>query len=127
MNADGSQLEVFASGIRNTVGFDWHPVTGELWFTDNGRDNMGDDFPDCELNVVPTGARGPSGVGVQSAPNLGCRCKLTLVLASEGRLTKRPCLLDRSARQPACSLATRTVIRRDEGHLRSERWASAYH
>ena len=62
MNADGSQLEVFASGIRNTVGFDWHPVTGELWFTDNGRDNMGDDFPDCELNVASTGARGPSGV-----------------------------------------------------------------
>ena len=40
---DGSGLEVFARGIRNTVGFDWHPVTKELWFTDNGADWMGDD------------------------------------------------------------------------------------
>lgn len=42
--------EVFAHGVRNTVGFDWHPVTGELWFTDNGRDMLGDDTPDCEFN-----------------------------------------------------------------------------
>ncbi|GMQ24262.1 PQQ-dependent sugar dehydrogenase [Algoriphagus sp. oki45] len=46
----GSKPEVFAHGVRNTVGFDWHPVTKELWFTDNGRDMMGDDIPDCELN-----------------------------------------------------------------------------
>jgi glucose/arabinose dehydrogenase len=39
-----------AHGVRNSVGFDWHPETGELWFTDNGRDMMGDDVPDCELN-----------------------------------------------------------------------------
>jgi len=38
---DGSGAEVFASGVRNTVGFDWHPVTKALWFTDNGRDMMG--------------------------------------------------------------------------------------
>ena len=38
MNADGSGHEVFARGVRNTVGFTWHPVTKELWFTDNGRD-----------------------------------------------------------------------------------------
>ncbi len=44
--------EVFAHGVRNTVGFDWHPVTGEMWFTDNGRDMLGDDTPDCELNRV---------------------------------------------------------------------------
>jgi glucose/arabinose dehydrogenase len=50
MNADGSQLETYARGIRNSVGFDWHPVTGELWFTDNGRDMLGDDTPACELN-----------------------------------------------------------------------------
>jgi len=50
MNADGSGLETFARGIRNTVGFDWHPVTGDLWFTDNGRDMLGDDIPACELN-----------------------------------------------------------------------------
>jgi glucose/arabinose dehydrogenase len=44
---------VFASGIRNSVGFDWHPVTKELWFTDNGRDYMGDSIPPDELNRVP--------------------------------------------------------------------------
>lgn len=44
--------EIFAHGVRNTVGFDWHPTTGEMWFTDNGRDMLGDDTPDCELNRV---------------------------------------------------------------------------
>jgi len=50
MDPDGSNLEVFAKGIRNTVGFDWHPQSKELWFTDNGRDNLGDDLPPDELN-----------------------------------------------------------------------------
>jgi glucose/arabinose dehydrogenase len=53
MNPDGSGLEVFARGIRNTVGFDWHPGTRELWFTDNGRDMLGDDRPPDELNYAP--------------------------------------------------------------------------
>jgi glucose/arabinose dehydrogenase len=53
MNADGSGFELFASGIRNTVGFDWHPQTHELWFTDNGRDYLGDDAPPDELNRAP--------------------------------------------------------------------------
>src|SRR2546426_5884293 len=53
MNPDGSGLEVFAKGIRNSVGFDWHPVTKELWFTDNGRDEMGDKLPPDELNYAP--------------------------------------------------------------------------
>jgi len=53
MNPDGSKLEIFASGVRNTVGFDWHPLTGELWFTDNGRDWLGDDLPPDELNRAP--------------------------------------------------------------------------
>jgi glucose/arabinose dehydrogenase len=53
MNADGSNMETFATGIRNSVGFDWHPVTKELWFTDNGRDEMGDDIPPDELNRAP--------------------------------------------------------------------------
>lgn len=52
MNADGSGHEVFARGVRNTVGFTWHPTTKELWFTDNGRDYLGDDAPPCELNVA---------------------------------------------------------------------------
>jgi glucose/arabinose dehydrogenase len=49
-NADGSDMEVLARGVRNTVGFDWHPETQELWFTDHGRDWMGDDVPEDELN-----------------------------------------------------------------------------
>lgn len=53
MNPDGSQKEIFAQGIRNSVGFTWHPETGELWFTDNGRDMMGDDIPPGELNRAP--------------------------------------------------------------------------
>ncbi len=52
MNKDGSDMEVFASGVRNTVGFTWHPITKEIWFTDNGRDLMGDDIPPCELNTA---------------------------------------------------------------------------
>jgi len=54
---DGSEPEVVARGIRNSVGMAWHPVTGELWFTDNGRDRLGDDIPPDELNrVVEEGA-----------------------------------------------------------------------
>lgn len=52
MNPDGSGRETYAEGIRNSVGFTWHPGTGELWFTDNGRDLMGDDVPPGELNHV---------------------------------------------------------------------------
>jgi glucose/arabinose dehydrogenase len=50
---DRRSLELFASGVRNTVGFDWHPRSGVLWFTDNGRDGMGDDVPPDELNRAP--------------------------------------------------------------------------
>lgn len=53
MNADGSQWEMYARGVRNSVGFDWQPGTGELWFTDNGRDLLGDDLPADELNRAP--------------------------------------------------------------------------
>ena len=53
MRADGSGLEIFARGVRNTVGFDWDPRTQELWFTDNGRDWMGDDTPPDELDQAP--------------------------------------------------------------------------
>jgi len=52
MNPDGSNREIYANGVRNSVGFTWHPETKELWFTDNGRDMMGDDIPPCELNRV---------------------------------------------------------------------------
>lgn len=53
LNADGSNMEVFARGVRNTVGFTWRPETRELWFTENGRDWMGDDVPPDELNKAP--------------------------------------------------------------------------
>jgi glucose/arabinose dehydrogenase len=52
INADGSGREVFAHGVRNSVGFTWHPETKQLWFTDNGRDMLGDDKPSCELNLA---------------------------------------------------------------------------
>ena len=53
MNPDGSGLEIFAKGVRNSVGFDWNPETKKMWFTDNGRDMLGDDVPFCELNHAP--------------------------------------------------------------------------
>ena len=53
INADGTGLEIYAKGVRNSVGFAWHPDTKELWFTDNGRDQMGDEVPHCELNYAP--------------------------------------------------------------------------
>ena len=53
MNADGSGYEVVARGIRNSVGFDWDPSSKQLWFTDNGRDWMGDEQPPDELNHAP--------------------------------------------------------------------------
>ncbi|OWW25693.1 sorbosone dehydrogenase [Zobellia sp. OII3] len=52
MDPDGSNREIYARGVRNTVGFTWHPETKEMYFTDNGRDMMGDDIPPCELNQV---------------------------------------------------------------------------
>jgi glucose/arabinose dehydrogenase len=51
-NLDGSGIEIVARGVRNSVGFDWHPQTKELWFTDNGRDWAGDEGPQEELNRV---------------------------------------------------------------------------
>jgi glucose/arabinose dehydrogenase len=53
MNPDGSNLETYARGIRNSVGFDWDPRTRELWFSNNGRDLMGDDTPPDTLNHAP--------------------------------------------------------------------------
>jgi len=50
INPDGTGREIVAHGVRNTVGFAWHPETGDLWFTDNGRDWLGDNRPPCELN-----------------------------------------------------------------------------
>ncbi|MDB5200883.1 MAG: sorbosone dehydrogenase family protein [Ferruginibacter sp.] len=52
LNADGTGMEIIARGIRNSVGFAWHPATKKLWFTENGRDNFGDDVPGDELNMA---------------------------------------------------------------------------
>ncbi|GGF37129.1 PQQ-dependent sugar dehydrogenase [Echinicola rosea] len=52
VNAENPEPEIVAHGVRNTVGFDWHPDSKNLWFTDNGRDQMGDNIPECELNAI---------------------------------------------------------------------------
>ncbi len=57
-NADGTGMEIVARGVRNTVGFHWHPQTKELWFTDNGRDWAGNAGPEDELNRLPKGQEG---------------------------------------------------------------------
>jgi glucose/arabinose dehydrogenase len=53
INMDSKHMEIVQRGIRNTVGFTWHPETGKLWFTDNGGDWLGEDMPACELNYAP--------------------------------------------------------------------------
>jgi glucose/arabinose dehydrogenase len=53
IRADGAGMETFARGVRNSVGLAFHPDSGELWFTDNGRDMLGDDLPGDELNHAP--------------------------------------------------------------------------
>ncbi len=54
-NLDGSGEEIFAEGLRNSVGFAWHPETDELWASDNGRDWLGDDLPPDEINIIRKG------------------------------------------------------------------------
>jgi glucose/arabinose dehydrogenase len=53
LDVASGKLDIFARGVRNSVGFDWQPESKTLWFTDNGRDMMGDDVPSCELNHAP--------------------------------------------------------------------------
>jgi len=53
MKTDGTGFEIVARGVRNSVGMTWHPDTQQLWFTDNGRDNLGDNLPPDELNYAP--------------------------------------------------------------------------
>jgi glucose/arabinose dehydrogenase len=52
LSPDGKEMQIYASGVRNTVGITWHPETGDLWFTDNGRDMLGEDVPPDELNMA---------------------------------------------------------------------------
>jgi glucose/arabinose dehydrogenase len=76
INADGSGKEIFARGVRNTVGFDFHPRTRELWFTDNQRDWLSEDFPLDELNRVANPGKDHFGYpychsGTMTDPELG--------------------------------------------------------
>jgi glucose/arabinose dehydrogenase len=59
IKVDGSGQAVVAKGVRNSVGFDWNPVDGSLWFTDNGRDLLGEDVPSDELNHVAARSAAP--------------------------------------------------------------------
>ncbi len=52
LNPDGSGFEIYAHGVRHSMGFDWNPHTGQLWFTDTGRDGLGDNQPPDELNRI---------------------------------------------------------------------------
>jgi Raf kinase inhibitor-like YbhB/YbcL family protein len=72
---DGKSRVIWASGLRNTIGFDWHPVTGELWGLDNGIDFLGDDVQQEELNHIVRAKRygwphvyGEGGINPQSTP-----------------------------------------------------------
>ena len=106
MNPDGSGLEVFARGVRNTVGFDWHPQTKELWFTDNGRDMLGDDaaarraqpraarractsaIPYCHGGTIPdpsSGAKRPCSEFAPPAQNLGPHVARSACASTRGR------------------------------------------
>ena len=91
MNADGSGFEVFAEGIRNSVGITWHPETKQMWFTDNGRDQLGDNVPPDELNVAAS-ARQHFGypychAGEVADPELSKGRKCTDFVAPAGKLT----------------------------------------
>jgi glucose/arabinose dehydrogenase len=77
MQPDGSNLEVYARGIRNTVGFDFHPDTGDLWFTENGQDTLGDEVPPDELDWAPQPGMHfgfPYCNGTLEDPSLGHGC-----------------------------------------------------
>ena len=76
INADGSGREIVARGVRNTVGFDFHPTTKQLWFTDNQRDWLSEDMPLDELNVLKNPGKDNFGYpychsGVMTDPQFG--------------------------------------------------------
>jgi Raf kinase inhibitor-like YbhB/YbcL family protein len=87
---DGKTRIIFASGLRNTIGFDWHPVTGELWGFDHGIDHLGDDQQAEEVNLLQLGKKygwphvwGQSGLNPQSTPPGG-------ITKEQWRATSRP-------------------------------------
>ena len=75
LSPDGKTRTIFASGLRNTIGFDWEPTTGELWGLDHGIDYLGDDAQPEELNKIEAGKKygwphvwGDGGINPQSTP-----------------------------------------------------------
>eukprot|EP00775_Hariotina_reticulata_P002027 gene2027-2349_t len=81
LNVTSGQLVQLATGIRNSVGFDFHPQTGHLYFTDNGRDRLGDDAPDCELNSLPFNFN--SYRSLVSRPRSGTKFQLAMLVNSK--------------------------------------------
>ena len=77
MDPETGATEIIGHGIRNSVGFDWQPSSGDLWVSDNGRDMMGDDIPSDEINVIPAASEKAPHYGypfIHSAPD-GSRIK----------------------------------------------------
>ncbi len=97
MHPDGTEREIYATGLRNSVGFDWAPWDGAIYATDNGRDLLGDDFPPCELNRVERGKfyGWPTSTAITSPTRTSARRML--------RSQRRPCLL--------CTASARTTHR----------------
>jgi len=74
LNQGDLSYDFLATGVRNSVGMDFHPISGELWFSDNGRDMMGDDMPPCEINRIDDRAELPRHYGypfIHGNPNKG--------------------------------------------------------
>ena len=114
-DADRGDHEVFAHGIRNSVGFDWHPVTGELWFTSNGGDRLGDEvpgdtlnhaseigmhfgYPFCHQGDIPDPEFGTTGATSRT------RSSARSAAAASSRRRRRPS--DRTWRRSACGSTT---------------------
>ena len=81
MNPDGSGREVYARGVRNSVGMAFDPVGGALWFTDNGRDMLGDNLPSDEVNRA---------TGADSTSDSRIATRGTCLIQSSGRASPAP-------------------------------------
>ena len=94
MNPDGTGRQVFASGLRNTIGFDWQPATGQLWGLDHGVDWLGDDQQSSEINrIEQNGMYGwPYILGKEALENPQDRPPAGLTMADWKRMTTDPVL-----------------------------------
>ena len=117
-NADGTGMEIVARGVRNTVGFDWHPVTKELWFTDNGRDWAGNAGPEDELNRIAKGQEGANFGFPYCHADGHCRSRHQ---APEPVRRRRDAGCADSGRTPACSASSSTPARCSRRPIRTSR------